>query len=82
MLFEIFSNYKCDWSLTVLTMCLAGYDAYICSLTVHAKFNLASGVCVDLKDSSGVDVDADIFDELLRSATISFKVVTEHFGKT
>ncbi|XP_030608908.1 uncharacterized protein LOC115796684 isoform X1 [Archocentrus centrarchus] len=46
---------------------------------VHAKFNLASGVSVDLKDSSGVDVDADIFDELLRSATVSFKVVTERF---
>ncbi|XP_017281814.3 uncharacterized protein LOC108241867 [Kryptolebias marmoratus] len=46
---------------------------------VHAKFSLASEICVDLKDSSGVDVDADIFDELLRSATVSFKVVAKHF---
>ncbi|KAM4597229.1 uncharacterized protein V3H82_023060 [Fundulus diaphanus] len=45
---------------------------------VHAKFNLTSEVCVELKDSSGVDVDPDIFDELLRSSTVSFKVVTEH----
>ncbi|XP_058505767.1 uncharacterized protein LOC131472512 isoform X2 [Solea solea] len=32
----------------------------------------------ELNDSSGVVVDADIFDELLRSSTMSFKVVTEH----
>ncbi|XP_014909452.1 uncharacterized protein LOC106960717 isoform X2 [Poecilia latipinna] len=56
------------------------YDYLKFMQEVHAKFNLASDICVDLKDSSGVDVDADIFDELLRSATVSFKVVTKHFG--
>ncbi|XP_014844939.1 PREDICTED: uncharacterized protein LOC106919223 isoform X2 [Poecilia mexicana] len=55
------------------------YDYLKFMQEVHAKFNLASEICVDLKDSSGVDVDADIFDELLRSATVSFKVVTKHF---
>ncbi|XP_030234664.1 uncharacterized protein LOC115559746, partial [Gadus morhua] len=32
---------------------------------------------MDLKDSSRVNVEADIFDELLRSAKVSFKVSTE-----
>lgn len=36
---------------------------------------------MDLKDSSGVDVAADIFDELVRYAAVSFKVVTEDSGK-
>lgn len=36
---------------------------------------------MDLKDSSGVDVAADIFDELVRYATVSFKVFTEDSGK-
>ncbi|CAK6978521.1 uncharacterized protein LOC115799910, partial [Scomber scombrus] len=42
-----------------------------------AQFNLLNGADVDLKDSSGVKVEADIFDELLRSAKVSFKVSTE-----
>ena len=37
---------------------------------------------VDLKDSSGVDVADDIFDELVRSAAVSFKVLTGGSGKT
>ena len=32
---------------------------------------------MNLKDSSGVDVDADVFDELVRGAAVSFKVFTE-----
>lgn len=50
-------------------------------LSVSAKFNLPNGTNVDLKDSSGVDVAADIFDELVRSATVSFTVFTEDSGK-
>ncbi|XP_019741240.1 uncharacterized protein LOC109525283 isoform X2 [Hippocampus comes] len=45
---------------------------------VSAKFNLPNGAHVDLKDSSGVDVDADIFDKLLKFAPVSFKVSTGH----
>ena len=39
---------------------------------------------VDLKDSSGVDVADDIFDELVRSAAVSFRcqVLTGGSGKT
>ncbi|KAL2086018.1 hypothetical protein ACEWY4_017077 [Coilia grayii] len=40
---------------------------------ISAKFNLPNGADVELQDSLGVDVDDDIFDELLRSATVSFK---------
>lgn len=36
---------------------------------------------MELKDSSGVDVAPDIFDELLRSATVSFKAFIENSGK-
>lgn len=28
-----------------------------------------------LKDSAGVDVDADIFDELVRTSKVSFKIL-------
>lgn len=38
---------------------------------------------MDLKDSSGIEVDADIFDELMTSSEVSFKVFTgEQSGKT
>ncbi|CAL8333343.1 unnamed protein product [Arctogadus glacialis] len=53
------------------------YDYFQFIQEVSAKFNLPNESDVDLKDSSGVDVDADIFDELVRSAAVSFKVFTE-----
>ncbi|XP_036392660.1 uncharacterized protein LOC118783083 isoform X3 [Megalops cyprinoides] len=34
------------------------------------------------KDSAGVDVAADVFDELLKSSTVSFKVFTEHSAES
>ncbi|XP_052394318.1 uncharacterized protein LOC127951447 [Carassius gibelio] len=40
-----------------------------------AKFNLPHGANVVLKDSAGVDVDADIFDELVRTSKVSFKIL-------
>lgn len=46
-------------------------------LLVVVKFDFPNGSHVNLKDSSGVDVDADIFDELVRGAAVSFKVFTE-----
>ncbi|CAL8361381.1 unnamed protein product [Arctogadus glacialis] len=52
------------------------YDYFQFIQEVSAKFNLPNESDVDLKDSSGVDVDADIFDELVRSAAVSFKVFT------
>ncbi|KAF4109198.1 hypothetical protein G5714_010271 [Onychostoma macrolepis] len=39
-----------------------------------AKFNLPHGANVVLKDSAGVDVDADIFDELVRTSKVSFQI--------
>ncbi|KAF4118756.1 hypothetical protein G5714_000807 [Onychostoma macrolepis] len=41
-----------------------------------AKFNLLHGANVVLKDSAGVDVDvdADIFDELVRTSKVSFQI--------
>lgn len=48
---------------------------------VSAKFNLPNGADVELHDSLGVDVDDDIFDELLRSATVSFKAFIKNSGK-
>lgn len=38
-----------------------------------AKFNLPGCTSLILKDSSGVEVDSDIFDELLKSSGVSFK---------
>ncbi|XP_058874475.1 uncharacterized protein LOC131725055 isoform X2 [Acipenser ruthenus] len=40
------------------------------------KFNLPPEIHVDLKDSSGIEDDADIFDELMTSSEVSFKVFT------
>jgi len=40
-----------------------------------SKFNLPNGTKVILKDSARVDVDADIFDELMRSSKVSLKVL-------
>ncbi|XP_062396086.1 uncharacterized protein LOC134086912 [Sardina pilchardus] len=54
-----------------------GYDYFQFIQEVSAKFSLPNEPDVNLKDSSGVDVDADIFDELVRSAAVSFKVFTE-----
>uniref|UniRef100_A0AAV2JTM4 Uncharacterized protein n=1 Tax=Knipowitschia caucasica TaxID=637954 RepID=A0AAV2JTM4_KNICA len=52
------------------------YDYFQFIQEVSAKFNLINESDVALKDSSRVDVDADIFDELVRSAAVSFKVFT------
>ncbi|MGH0153239.1 UNVERIFIED_CONTAM: hypothetical protein FKN15_053627 [Acipenser sinensis] len=43
---------------------------------VSEKFNLPPEIHVDLKDSSAIEVDADIFDELMTSSEVSFKVFT------
>ncbi|KAM3623526.1 uncharacterized protein V6R79_012175 [Siganus canaliculatus] len=43
------------------------------AIPVLAKFNLPSSASLRLKDSSNVEVDADIFDELLKSSGVSFK---------
>lgn len=39
------------------------------------KFNLPRGTSVVLKDSEGFDVDADVFDELVRTTNTSFKIL-------
>ncbi|XP_062309209.1 uncharacterized protein LOC134038860 isoform X1 [Osmerus eperlanus] len=44
---------------------------------VLAKFNLSGFTALMLKDSAGVEVDSDIFDELLKSSQVSFKAFTE-----
>ncbi|RXN38196.1 hypothetical protein ROHU_001343 [Labeo rohita] len=46
-----------------------------CEFIKEAKFNLPHGANVVLKDSAGVDVDADIFDELVRTSKVSFKIL-------
>ncbi|XP_013855814.1 uncharacterized protein LOC106511603 [Austrofundulus limnaeus] len=76
MLVQVEYNASQKWVRVPLTDDCYDYSKFI--QEVHDKFSLASGVCLDLKDSSGVDVDADIFDELLRSSKVSFKVFTEH----
>lgn len=48
------------------------YHQFICEAS--SKFNLLKGTKVILRDSAGVDVDADIFDELVRSSKVSFKL--------
>ncbi|KAJ8375057.1 hypothetical protein SKAU_G00056370 [Synaphobranchus kaupii] len=53
------------------------YDFFQFIQEVAVKFDFPSGAHVNLKDSSGVDVDADVFDELVRGAAVSFKVFTE-----
>ncbi|KAG9264564.1 hypothetical protein AMEX_G22846 [Astyanax mexicanus] len=40
---------------------------------VLAKFNLPDSTSLRLKDSSNVEVDSDIFDELLKSSGVFFK---------
>ncbi|CAB1445691.1 unnamed protein product, partial [Pleuronectes platessa] len=40
---------------------------------VLAKFNLPGSASLSLKDSSNVEVDSDIFDELLKSSRVSFR---------
>ncbi|KAI9517828.1 hypothetical protein NQZ68_000997 [Dissostichus eleginoides] len=44
---------------------------------VLAKFNFPGLTSLMLKDSTGVEVDSDIFDELLNSSRVSFKAFTE-----
>ncbi|XP_037387943.1 uncharacterized protein LOC119263450 isoform X2 [Pygocentrus nattereri] len=44
---------------------------------ILTKFGLPKETHVDLKDSSGIDVDSDIFDELVKSSQVSFVVSTE-----
>ena len=43
------------------------------SVLVLVKFSLPGSASLSLKDSSGVEVDSDIFDELLKSSGVSFK---------
>lgn len=47
------------------------------SVLVLAKFNLPGVTPLVLKDSAGVGVGPDIFDELLKSSKVSFKASTE-----
>ncbi|KAL6458617.1 hypothetical protein MHYP_G00320890 [Metynnis hypsauchen] len=44
---------------------------------ILTKFGLPKETHVDLKDSSGIDVDSDIFNELVKSSQVSFVVSTE-----
>lgn len=46
-------------------------------VSVLAKFNLPGFTTLILKDSAGVEVDSDIFDELLKSSDMSLKAFTE-----
>lgn len=45
----------------------------VSSVLVLAKFNLPGSASLSLRDSSNVEVDSDIFDELLKSSGVSFK---------
>lgn len=45
-----------------------------------AKFNLPGSASLSLKDSSNVEVDLDIFDELLKLSGVSLKA-EEYDGK-
>lgn len=47
---------------------------------VLAKFNLPGSASLSLKDSSNVEVDSDIFDELLKLSGVSLKA-EEYDGK-
>ena len=42
-------------------------------VSVLAKFNLPDSASLRLKDSSNVEVDSDIFDELLKTSGVYFK---------
>ncbi|XP_071325048.1 uncharacterized protein [Trachinotus anak] len=44
---------------------------------VMAKFSLPGFTSLILKDSAGVEVDSDVFDELLKSSQVSLKAFTE-----
>lgn len=48
---------------------------YFFLISASAKFNLPPGTNVVLKDSAGVAVDADIFDEFVRTSKASFRIV-------
>ncbi|XP_051995024.1 uncharacterized protein LOC127652735 [Xyrauchen texanus] len=50
------------------------YDYYQFIQEAATKFNMPNGTNVVLKDSAEVDVDSDIFDELVRSSNVSFKL--------
>ncbi|KAL7835653.1 hypothetical protein SRHO_G00280000 [Serrasalmus rhombeus] len=52
------------------------------SQVVLTKFGLPKETHVDLKDSSGIDVNSDIFDELVKSSQVSFVVSTEESSGT
>lgn len=46
-------------------------------VSVLAKFNLPGFTTLILKDSTRVEVDSDVFDELLKSSDVSLKAFTE-----
>ncbi|XP_056608550.1 uncharacterized protein LOC130426051 isoform X2 [Triplophysa dalaica] len=49
------------------------FDKFI--IEASMKFNLPRGTSVVLKNSEGFDVDADVFDELVRTTNASFKIL-------
>ncbi|XP_057203157.1 uncharacterized protein LOC130562266 isoform X2 [Triplophysa rosa] len=49
------------------------FDEFI--MEASTKFNLPPGTSVVLTDSEGFDVDADVFDELVRTTNVSFKIL-------
>lgn len=49
----------------------------IVSFLVLVKFSLPGSTNLVLMNSAGVEVDSDIFDELLKSSQVSFSVFTE-----
>lgn len=52
------------------------FDEFI--IEASAKFNLPPGTNVVLTDSEGFDVDADVFDEVVRTTNPSFKILFGH----
>lgn len=46
-------------------------------ISVLVKFSLPAFTSLVMRDSAGVEVDSDIFDEVLRSSEVSFKAFTE-----
>ncbi|KAL4658767.1 hypothetical protein GN956_G2264 [Arapaima gigas] len=52
-----------------------GYSEF--TKEILAKFRLPETTSVDMKGLSGVDVDSDVFDKLLKSSQVSFMVFTE-----
>lgn len=65
------------WCMFNLKSCyLMTLSEVIFSVLVLAKFSLPGFTSLVCKDSAGVEVDSDIFDELLKSSQVSFKAST------